>query len=112
MVMLCTLAEAKVQCEVDHNDRDAYITSLVEYCSRAVLKYIKVDERDLESDSALEIDSDGVMIVDGDIKLATQYWVGIMFRDRDGQAAELWEAGYPPTPVRSLLTGHRDPSMA
>lgn len=112
MVMLCTLAEAKVQCEVDYNDRDAYITSLIHFASRAVLRYIKVDETDLDSDNTLEVDSDGLIVVADDVKYATLYWIGIMFRDRDGQSPELWEPGFPPGPVRSLLTGLRDPTIA
>ncbi len=112
MVMLCTLSEAKAQLQMDHSDQDAHITLLIHAASGAVLNYLKRDLTELESDDTLEIDSDGVIVMEDEVKLATLYLIGVMFRDRDGVDTNAWEHGYLPKPVIALLYPLRDPAAA
>jgi hypothetical protein len=116
MVMLVGLNEAKAQLQVDHNQQDAHIEMLIHACSGAVLNYLKRDVADLDSDNALEVDSDGVIIMEWEVTLATLYLVGVMFRDRDGPASieqsSFVDQGYLPRPVTALLYPLRDPTAA
>lgn len=110
MAMLVGLNEAKAQLQVDHNDQDAHITFLIHAASGAVLNYLKRDLNDIESDDALVMDSDGVIEMEDEVKLATLYLIGVMFRDRDGVDMAGWDHGYLPKPVIALLYPLRDPA--
>lgn len=112
MVMLCTLADAKAQIQIDHNLSDAEITDMIEAASGAVLAYLKRDVSDIDSDGSLVTDSDGVIEMEPQVKQATKYLIGVFFRDRDGADIERWAQGYLPWPVIGLLTPLRDPSLA
>lgn len=112
MVMLVTLEEAKRQIQVDHTDQDAHITLLIHAASGAVLNYLKRDLTDLDSDGELEVDSEGVVVMEYEVQLATLYLIGVMFRDRDGVDMGAWEQGYLPKPVTALLYPLRDPALS
>lgn len=112
MVMLVSLADAKAQLQVDHDLQDSHIELLIHACSGAVLNYLKRDVTDLDSDGTLEVDSDGIIVMEYEVSLATLYLIGVMFRDRDGVDMADWEAGYLPRPVTALLYPLRDPSLS
>ena len=112
MVMLVGLNEAKAQLQVDHSDQDAHIRFLISAASGSVLNYLKRDLSDLESDGEYFEDSEGVVEMEDEVKMATLFLVGELFRNRDDATAEGWETGYLPKVVTALLYPLRDPSAA
>lgn len=112
MVMLVGLNEAKAQLQVDHSDQDAHITFLIHAASGAVLNYLKRDLTDLDSDGELETDSEGVIEMEPEVRMATLFLIGELFRNRDDATSPGWEHGYLPKVVIGLLTPLRDPSLA
>ena len=112
MAMLVGLNEAKAYLRMDHADDDQKITFLIHACSGAVLNYLKRDLTNLDSDGQLFEDSEGVVEMEDEVKLAVLYWVGLTYRDPDGVEADKWTPGYPPTPIMNLLYPLRDPALA
>lgn len=121
---IITLSEAKAQLQMDHNDDDALISSLVSAASGAVLNYLKGspigkperDEqgrivKDSSGDIVYEYDSGGLIIRD-EIKHAVKLLVGYMYRMRDDNEGQAYEQGYLPRPVTALLYPLRDPALA
>jgi hypothetical protein len=112
MVMLVTLAEAKVRLRYNHDEEDGDLTSLIGAASGAVLNYLKVAETYYDDSSGeIPLLLSGGTDVPGPVKTATLYLVGVLARDRDGINAADWERGYLPNPVVSLLYPLRDPAM-
>ena len=114
MTMLVSVNDAKYQLRIDSSDDDEGLDLYVKAASAAVLNYIRSgDPAFLDSAGAVIEDSEGIAIgVPVDIKTATLYLVGVLYRDRDGEKAKDWEHGYLPTPVVSLLYPYRLPALA
>lgn len=118
MYKLVGLEEAKAQLRVDTDADDTLIEFLINACSRIVLNYLKRDIADMDSDElvsgdvSVEYDSDGVLEMEDEVRLATLYLIGVMYRDRDGEHSKEWRLGYLPLPVIALLYPLRDPSLA
>lgn len=111
MAMLVGLNEAKAQLRQDSNDDDGYITMLIHAASGMVLNYLKRDLNDLTSDDLIDYDSEGVIIMEEETRMATLYLIGMLYRDRDGQMSDKWQQGYLPYPVTAMLYPLRDPAL-
>lgn len=121
---LITLSEAKAQLQMDHNDDDALIQTLVPAASGAVLNYLKGSPigkperddqgrivKDSSGDIVYEYDTSGLIIRD-EIKHAVKLLIGYMYRLRDDNEGQAYEQGYLPRPVTALLYPLRDPALA
>jgi hypothetical protein len=113
MTMLVTLDQAKAHVQVDHDEADADLELKVHAASGAVLAYLKVSA-DVYTDTAGDLieDSSGVLAVPAQVQMAVLYLTGMMFKDRDGKDAALWQQGYLPAPITALLYPLRDPAIA
>ena len=109
MVMLVTLQQAKTQVRQDLDDEDTHITLLIHAASGMIINYMGSQVDFLDSNGAVILDSSGDPDVAPEIKLATLYLVGMLYRDRDGEFVGQWQQGYLPTVVTAILYPLRDP---
>lgn len=124
-MMYVTLAQAKHQLQMDHDDDDSLIESYIKAASKAVKNYLKSAspfevERDehgnpVEDTSGAPVyvlDSQGSMIVSAEVHQATLLLVGYFYKDRDNNADGAYEQGYLPKPVTALIYPLRTPALA
>jgi len=106
MTMLVTLQQASDHLRRDTTADDADLTLKIEAASAIVLAYI--------TESAFVPDEAGEPTeeVRPEVQNATLIMVGFLYKDRDEDADEQWERGYPPRLVASLLQHLRTPGMA
>jgi hypothetical protein len=126
MIQFVTLQEASDHLRRDTDDDDNDLLLKIKASSGAVQNYLKKSyaayywQEDTNGDTLLDsagdpipqLDTAGDPIVREEVKLATLYLIGVMYKDRDGQESQKWSFGYLPTPVLSLLYPLRDPAMA
>lgn len=106
MTMLVTLQQASDHLRRDTTDDDDDLTLKIEAASGIVLAYI--------TESAYVPDEAGAPTAQvlPEVQNATLVMVGYLYKDRDQDADEQWERGYPPRPVASLLQHLRTPGIA
>lgn len=125
---LITLQEAKDQLEVDHDDSDAFIGSLIASASGAVLNYMKgcpIGQPKRDEQGAVIIDADGniqyarqdgALVIRYEVQAAVKIMVAELFKNReaeqDGEVSTQHGYGYLPRPVIALLYPLRDPAVA
>lgn len=125
---LITLEDAKEQLEVDHDDSDSFIESLIDSASGAVLNYLKgspIGQPARDEQGAIELDANGNVVYERDsgalviryeIQAAVKIMVGELFKNReaeqDGEIPSQHGYGYLPRPVVALLYPLRDPAVA
>jgi hypothetical protein len=111
MIPLVDVDTAKAQVRLDHDVDDEILEFHLIAASRAVLRYIKVaEDQYIDSSGEIIVDSNGVSAVPEDVQMAVLVLTSMFFNDRTGSAT--WPDGYLPPPVKALLIGLRDPSMA
>ncbi len=129
MVMLCTVAEARMQIMVDTNAHDPWFEMMIPAISQAVLSWLKQDWRAYE----LLLDSNGDVVEDSGgpvpqedsngpivkpmVKAATLIELAVQFRFRDGDGAPIVPAtsghGYIlSVGATALLNGVRKTTIA
>jgi hypothetical protein len=131
MVELVTLAQAQSHLRVDSNDDAVEIIGMIKAASKAVLNYLKgafVYEPLLDSygdaildssgDPIAALDSSGDPIVQDEIQMATLILIAVFYRNREGYdtgnsrvGKELFQPGYLPEAVKSLLYPLRTPAL-
>jgi hypothetical protein len=124
-MMYVTLARAKQHLNMDHDEDDTLIEVYVQAASGAVKNYLKSAspyevERDSNDDPILDSSGDPVYVVDssGDklisypVQAAVLLMVGFLYKDRDENSDQAFQAGYLPKPVTALLYPLRKPALA
>lgn len=114
---LVTLAEAKYQLMMDHDQDDPYIELLIQGASAAVVEYLKSGATFLDSSGEVPVDSNGDPEgVPWQVKVATLILVAEWYKHReaeqDGKVDAQFGYGYLPQTVINLLYPLRDPAMA
>jgi hypothetical protein len=122
---LVTLEEAKAHLQMDHDEDDLLISAQIAAASVAVLNYLKGwpigkpirNEQgavilDSSGDPEYIYDSNGDLVVREEIKAATLFMVGHLYRLRDNNEENAFDRGYLPMPVTALLYPLRDPALA
>jgi hypothetical protein len=113
MVMLVTLDQAKEHVRLDHDASDDDLQLKIKAASRAVLRYLQVEASVYTDESGdPTLDSNGDSVVPEDVQGATLLLTGMLFKDRDGKDAAIWERGYLPAPVTAMLARLYSPSLA
>jgi hypothetical protein len=107
---LVTLEAAKAHLQMDHDQDDEDIDSIIDQASAAVLDYLNGGQ-DLYADSSglIPNDANGDPDVPYQVRAATLLLIGILYKGND-QDKE-WDHGYLPRPVLSLLYPLRTPSL-
>lgn len=108
MVQLVDLAETKATLRIFHDDDDSVLTMFIEAASEAVIAYLKAGAS-IFMDGSGNIDPSKVP---QRVKWATIFLVGNMNENRDADPDGVYELGYLPKPVISLLYQLRDPALA
>ncbi|MBN3756064.1 phage gp6-like head-tail connector protein [Paraburkholderia sp. Tr-20389] len=98
---IVTIDQAKVWLRVDGTAMDADIELAIAGATASVYAYLKRPEPYSESDPA------PANVVQAIVLLA-----GMFIRDPDIADASSWQAGYPPSPVVSILYPLRDPAIS
>lgn len=124
-MMYVTLARAKQHLNMDHDEDDNLIEVYVQAASGAVKNYLKSAspyevERDSNDDPILDSSGDPMYVVDsaGDklvsyhVQAAVLLMVGFLYKDRDENPDQAFQAGYLPKPVTALLYPLRKPALA
>lgn len=124
-MMYVTLARAKQHLNMDHDEDDTLIEVYVQAASGAVKNYLKSAspyevERDSNDDPILDSSGDPVYIVDSNddklvsypVQAAVLLMVGFLYKDRDENPDQAFQAGYLPKPVTALLYPLRKPALA
>lgn len=124
-MMYVTLARAKQHLNMDHDQDDTLIEVYVQAASGAVKNYLKSAspyevERDSNDDPILDSSGDPIYVVDssGDklvsypVQAAVLLMVGFLYKDRDENPDQAFQAGYLPKPVTALLYPLRKPALA
>lgn len=124
-MMYVTVARAKQHLNMDHDEDDNLIEVYVQAASGAVKNYLKSAspyeiERDSNDDPILDSSSDPVYVEDsaGDklvsypVQAAVLLMVGFLYKDRDENPDQAFQAGYLPKPVTALLYPLRKPALA
>lgn len=124
-MMYVTLDRAKRHLNMDHDLDDPLIEVYVQAASGAVKNYLKSAspyeiERDSNDDPILDSSGDPVYVTDssGDklvsypVQAAVLLMVGFLYKDRDENPDQAFQAGYLPKPVTALLYPLRDPALA
>lgn len=124
-MMYVTLERAKQHLNMDHDEDDNLIEVYVQAASGAVKNYLKSAspyevERDSNDDPIFDSSGDPVYVVDssGDkvvrysVQAATLLMVGFLYKDRDENPDQAFQAGYLPKPVTALLYPLRKPALA
>lgn len=117
MTMLVSLAAAKKQVRVDHDEEDGHIELLTLAASAAVLDYLKDGATFLDSDGAVEQDSNGEpQGVPYQVQAATLLMLGDLYMNREPVGGDKVDGqfgyGYLPRAVVALLYPLRDPALA
>ena len=109
MAAFVTLDEVKPSLRIDFDDDDALLSMLIEAATGAVINYLK-SAADQYLDSGGEVPSG--MEIPAEIRFATIFLVGVMYRSPDQDQDGAFERGYLPMPVTALLYPLRDPALA
>lgn len=97
-MMLVTLEQAKNQCYIDHDEDDMILEIYIKSASAAISEYLKRDDLTQEN-APLQA------------KQATLAYVGLMYRNRDGDPDGDYEHGYLPHFVTAILYPLRVPTV-
>ncbi len=119
MWMLVSLARTKAALKIDHTDDDATLEFMISACSTAVRRYLKgqasevLNLGDSPPNSPPDSPPDDLELVEPDVAMAIIAFVGILYRQPDGDDARNFaELGYLPYIVTALLYPLRDPALA
>lgn len=120
-----TLDRAKQHLNMDHDSDDTLIDVYISAASAAVKNYLKSAspyevERDSNDNPVLDsagqpefvVDSSGQKELSYAVIAATLLLVGYLYKDRDENPDNAYEAGYLPRPVTALLYPLRTPALA
>jgi hypothetical protein len=113
MFLLVSLADVKKALSIDTNEKDDILSIYISAASLGVVQYLGG-----QASSVIGIDSppnsppDDLVLVDERVRLAVIVYVGMIYREPDGDAAKNFERGYLPKPVTALLYPLRDPVLA
>lgn len=110
---LISLAFAKSQIEMDHDEDDLLIDLYIQAASESIVNYLKSGmDPYLDSAGEVEYDSQGDADVPAVLKVATMFMVAVFYKNRDVNDSEIFTYGYLPQPVMSLLHQLRSPALA
>ncbi|OWJ71379.1 hypothetical protein CDV50_10255 [Haematobacter massiliensis] len=98
MADLVTVDEAKALLQIMHDDDDVPLGLLVSAVSERLLEYVK----------AVETPDP----VPAELKVATIFWVGMLYKNPDGDPDGLMPDNYPPAAVRAMIYPRRTPTLA
>ena len=108
--MLVTIEQAQRHLRIDDIDDAgilADLTDKVEQASHMVLDYLKEDDLGRWQDSA------GLpLMVPPLVQAATLVWIGILWKNRDGESDESLELGHIPKTVSNILYRYRIPQLS
>jgi hypothetical protein len=103
--------------DVDTSDEEAEFFALA--ATRIISNHLKSSspyEPEVDSSGAIVLDSSGEVVYTDDVKpevkQATRYLVGILWKNRDGDPEAMFADGRLPAPVRAILGPLRDPALA
>jgi hypothetical protein len=112
---LVTFDEAVLHLHLDgtvDSNGDAGLELMITSASRMVLNHLKDGADDyLDSDGQVLEDSNGDPDVPAEVKHATLFLLGYLWRKRDEDEAGEFAGGRLPAPVRAILGPLRDPAL-
>jgi Phage QLRG family, putative DNA packaging. len=121
--MYVTLERGKQHLNMDHDLDDALIMAYIGAASGAVKNYLKSAspyevERDSNDDPILDSSGDPTYVVDSsddkvikyEVQAAVLLMLGFLYKDRDENPDQAFQAGYLPKPVTALLYPLRTPA--
>lgn len=119
MWMLVSLERTKAALRIDHTDDDDLLEFMIAACSTAVRRYLKRQAQevlnlgDSPPNSPPDALPDDLDLVEPDVAMAVIAFVGIIYRQPDGDDARNFaELGQLPYIVTALLYMRRDPALA
>lgn len=113
MVMLVTLEQASAHLRRDTDADDSDLILKIEGASKIILNYLKDGATFLNSNGDIDEDSNGLIGVPDEVRIATLILIGILYKDRDGDSEyNKWTQGNLPFMVTSLLYPLRNPAIS
>lgn len=109
--MLVSLAEAKdiLRFEADDTESDSRLTLAIAAATQSILRYLKSTGDEYRDATGAAI---AVKNVPYDIRWATAALAGIMDQNPDGNEDKIFERGWLPAPIESVLHSRREPTLA
>lgn len=109
-MMLITLEAAKADLLIDHDLDDEDLESKIKQSSAVVMNYLGIAQTYYEDSLGnIPTDDNGEPDVPFEVRAATLLMTRMLYKG-EGDLMQ-WQAGYPPTPVMSLLYPLRMPSV-
>lgn len=108
--MLVSLAEAKdiLRFESDDTESESRLTLAIGAASQAILRYLKSTGEEYRNTAGQLVLGN----VPYDIRWATAALAGMLDQNPDGNEANLFERGWLPAPIESVLHSLREPTIA
>jgi hypothetical protein len=96
-----SIEAVKLGLRIDHSDDDPHLELLIKAATRQVSGYLKTADED-QPELLTEVPED--------VQLATLMMVGFLYANSDADPNKVFDPGYLPAPVQSLLYPLRTPT--